>query len=346
MRTIAIALMLTACGAEPQAKTPSTTDSQPNVQAGAPQPATEEPQSFEVADASKLPACTPGREGALAAIRSEGRFVVCESGNWNSADLTVGAVDVGDEPAGANCPDGGQVVRSFLDRNGNGILDPGEPAVGQPKYICNGATGAAGAVGAAGAAGVDGAAGANGAAGVSGAAGANGLQGARGPSGALGVYNAQNIQIGVLLDLAAGYIMLPDGGFFGVLLNDGTYAGAQAYAGTTGSGLVFPTCGFTTTDCTGTCYMMNGSTIGNDFVPVQNAVVTDGHTLWRYAGDEAQTQGAIWTHSYWRMGSQPLNTCVSNSNNQINVTYQMTHAETLPAGVTYPFGSLHFAAPQ
>lgn len=43
------------------------------------------------------------------------------------------------EPAGANCPNGGVAITVGEDKNGNGVLDPGE--VTQTRYVCNGADG-------------------------------------------------------------------------------------------------------------------------------------------------------------------------------------------------------------
>ena len=51
-------------------------------------------------------------------------------------------VSVMDEAAGANCPSGGQAVRSGVDSNRDGLLQPEE--VTATDYVCNGATGADG----------------------------------------------------------------------------------------------------------------------------------------------------------------------------------------------------------
>ena len=51
-------------------------------------------------------------------------------------------VSVMDEAAGANCPSGGQAVRSGVDTNRDGLLQPEE--VTSTDYVCNGATGADG----------------------------------------------------------------------------------------------------------------------------------------------------------------------------------------------------------
>jgi len=50
------------------------------------------------------------------------------------------------EPAGANCANGGIVVRTGADLNGDGVLQPGE--VSGTRYVCNGAPGAQGNPGA------------------------------------------------------------------------------------------------------------------------------------------------------------------------------------------------------
>lgn len=45
-------------------------------------------------------------------------------------------VETNDEAPGANCPEGGQVVHSGSDSNGNGALEPDE--IGQTTYVCDG----------------------------------------------------------------------------------------------------------------------------------------------------------------------------------------------------------------
>lgn len=135
-------------------------------------PADEEAASLTVINRYSMPACTEGREGQLAYVRDERRFMVCEATNWVDAEVqTKGdkgdpaipqGVDIALEPAGANCARGGQKVQGFLDANANGELDAGERMTGQARFICDGANGAAGATGATGSAGATGATGAAG----------------------------------------------------------------------------------------------------------------------------------------------------------------------------------------
>lgn len=169
-RTLITALLLAGCGQLPQTnKNGSDTSTNTTVDT-APAPATDEPlQSFAVQDVSKLPACDTAREGALAEIKNESRFVTCTAGTWDSADLVTGAVTTID--AGDKCPTGGTAVENFLDKNGNGLKDDGEPTVGKITYICNGANGQAGAQGSQGAQGQTGATGATGTAGANGSNG-------------------------------------------------------------------------------------------------------------------------------------------------------------------------------
>jgi Collagen triple helix repeat (20 copies) len=89
------------------------------------------------------------------------------------------------EPAGNNCPAGGNRVQAGVDTDGNGSLQDNE--VTTTAYVCNGATGVAGATGAVGATGAPGATGAVGATGPVGTAGSTGLVGATGATGATGV---------------------------------------------------------------------------------------------------------------------------------------------------------------
>lgn len=157
-----------------------------NPAAATPRPE-EEAASLTVINRYSMPACTEGREGQLAYVRDEKRFMVCEATAWvdaevqtkgdagaAGADAVAQGVDIALEPAGANCPSGGQRIQPFLDANGNGELDAPERLVGTPKFACDGLAGATGATGSNGAVGATGAAGAVGAVGATGAAGTNG----------------------------------------------------------------------------------------------------------------------------------------------------------------------------
>lgn len=210
MKYIVLTLILAGCGFEAKpvdstpaeaAKTKGGSTKSETTEQGATTTVTtaeENPQSLAVASEAKLPACNDKREGTLANIRSEARFVVCEGGNWNSADMTVGAVAVDEEELGAHCAEGGQLIQSFLDKNGNGILDKGEATSGKPKYVCNGASGKDGVAGQGGAKGdqgdkgIKGDQGSQGVAGATGAAGATGGQGATGAVGAAGANGNDN----------------------------------------------------------------------------------------------------------------------------------------------------------
>lgn len=214
--------------------------------------------------------------------------------------------------------------------------DPTQPALA-------GSQGPAGPQGPKGDKGDTGSTGASGAAGTAGAAGATGAAGQRGVAGGLALLNAQDVQVGIIIDpMGASTVVLPDGGFFATSLYDGSYYGTSGFDGTTSN--TVPTCAFTTTNCTGVCYLVN-AVIGNDLNPIPNSVVWDGTTLWRFSGDEIQTSGQLSTHSYWRMASSPQNTCVT-ANNLIDMSWPLSHAETLPEGVTFPFGRLHFVPEQ
>lgn len=195
-----------------------------------------------------------------------------------------------------------------------------------------------------GAAGTDGTSGTNGTAGVAGSDGTNGTNGQTGQTGGLDLFNSADVQVGTLFDpMNAATVVLPDGGFFDTSLFDGSYYGTAGFDGNTA--VVFPTCAFTTADCSGTCYMVNGSSMGDDLDPVVNSVIWDGTALWRYAGDEVRYSGLFPMKSYWKENGTPLNTCATQTLS-INMAWTMTHAETLPTGVTFPFGALHFTQAQ
>ena len=88
------------------------------------------------------------------------------------------------EPAGAACTAGGQLMRSGVDVNRNGILELGEYT--SQQYLCHGETGPQGPAGPQGLAGAQGPAGEDGSTGPIGPAGATGPSGAQGPAGIQG----------------------------------------------------------------------------------------------------------------------------------------------------------------
>lgn len=88
------------------------------------------------------------------------------------------------EPAGNNCPAGGNRVQAGVDTDGNGRLEDAE--VTTTAYVCNGAAGQTGATGSVGVTGPVGATGATGATGAAGTSGGAGGVGPAGPQGAAG----------------------------------------------------------------------------------------------------------------------------------------------------------------
>ncbi|MDF3065023.1 MAG: Phage tail fiber protein [Polyangiaceae bacterium] len=79
-------------------------------------------------------------DGALQPSEVDGTRYVCERAPGTSG---VGSVVVSTaEPAGANCPSGGQRLDHGRDANGNGALEPSE--VAGSTYACSGANGANG----------------------------------------------------------------------------------------------------------------------------------------------------------------------------------------------------------
>lgn len=218
------------------------------------------------------------------------------------------------------------------------------PAGPQGPKGDKGDRGDVGTAGATGATGVAGVAGAEGSTGQQGVAGSTGAVGARGPAGEIGLYNAGGVQVGVLMDAVSDIVLLPDGGFFITQVQLGNYFGSLGYLD---GGNVGATCGFTSSNCTGPCYMIanpSGGTAHMNYA-MMNAVVWDGTTLWRYAGEPS---GAITqVQSYWASnGASNACTASTVTTNQQGAYGPLTHAETLPAGVTFPFGPLHFGVAQ
>jgi hypothetical protein len=136
------------------------------------------------------------------------------------------------EPAGANCANGGSLVRAALDTNDSGALEADELVNATSQFICNGLDGAKGDKGEAGEkgekgdpgdAGPQGPAGPEGPQGIPGMQGLQGLQGVQGPpgdpgeAGALAIYGDGSAgdfvlqSFSPLRNLAIGYGSLPNG---------------------------------------------------------------------------------------------------------------------------------------
>ncbi len=99
----------------------------------------------------------------------------CDIGAFELPEVGVpgGAlIDVTDEPAGANCAEGGVRVDAGVDDDGDGVLDPGE--IDTTEYVCDGTAGTDGTDGTDGTAGTDGTDGTDGTAGTDGMDGADG----------------------------------------------------------------------------------------------------------------------------------------------------------------------------
>jgi hypothetical protein len=79
-------------------------------------------------------------DGQLQSTELTATQYVCQSSASLTGANALIRLDV--EPAGANCNQGGTAVKSGLDSNGNGTLDPNE--VSNTTFVCNGLTGATG----------------------------------------------------------------------------------------------------------------------------------------------------------------------------------------------------------
>jgi cysteine-rich repeat protein len=83
------------------------------------------------------------RSGTLAASEVEGSAYLCNGASGLTGVNSL--VETASEPPGEHCVAGGLSVRSGVDEDGDGILDPGE--VTSTKYVCNGAPGEQGVAG-------------------------------------------------------------------------------------------------------------------------------------------------------------------------------------------------------
>ncbi len=77
-------------------------------------------------------------DGLLDAEEIESTSYVCQGGD--GTDGATSLVSWSQEPAGANCPEGGYRVDTGVDDSGDGVLDTGE--IDSTVYLCHGADGA------------------------------------------------------------------------------------------------------------------------------------------------------------------------------------------------------------
>src|SRR5215468_7131078 len=75
------------------------------------------------------------RTFALASAAFAAVVAACAGNTGSSALVRTSA-----EPPGPNCANGGTMLETGIDTNGNGMLDPGEVNASQTTYICNGAS--------------------------------------------------------------------------------------------------------------------------------------------------------------------------------------------------------------
>jgi hypothetical protein len=82
-------------------------------------------------------------DGTLSAAEVKSTVFVCNGANGMNgqagAEGLAALVAVSPEPAGTNCPSGGNAVTAGLDDNRNGTLEAGE--VDSTRYVCNGTNG-------------------------------------------------------------------------------------------------------------------------------------------------------------------------------------------------------------
>lgn len=80
------------------------------------------------------------RDGVLQSMEVEMFSHVCNGMvGADGADGLVALINIASEPAGSNCPTGGQKIESGLDADRSGVLDSAE--VGSTRFLCNGAVG-------------------------------------------------------------------------------------------------------------------------------------------------------------------------------------------------------------
>jgi hypothetical protein len=76
-------------------------------------------------------------DGTLDAAEVDSTTFVCNGGSGGAGASSL--IRLNTEPAGTNCPEGGQRIDTGVDDDGDGTLDPGE--VDSTSYVCTGADG-------------------------------------------------------------------------------------------------------------------------------------------------------------------------------------------------------------
>lgn len=374
MRTITLALLLSACGAPAGAPAPAASTSpevaaSPEAPAAGAEPAAAQasvkapaiaaavPIAASPVDQVKsgirlleagqtLPDCIDANEGLTYYVIADGEFKACEAGAWTVIDLKG--------KDGANGLDGSAAAKGDKGDAGEAGANGAAGATGatgsqgaqgaQGIAGANGANGANGTNGAAGAAGATGPTGAQGIAGTSGTNGSNGTNGTNGAAGATGATGTAG---------GSGFYRQSDSSFVAdvidsglALFSDGTMVpldidGSPGQSlGRKGGMLFSASCGFSNGGCTGTCYVMvPGSTVALDGLLKNMAFYTSNGWL-KSTGAETNL-GAITLHSYVAQGGA----CTTGTWAVVGV-YTPASTWTPPSGDTFPLGNLYIGQGQ
>lgn len=334
-----ILLALTGCGQPPEA---ATTEEKTALQTeAADEPVNEAPApTIKIASVDptvdgikillrgeELPACDQATAGTALYIEETEEFVACASGEWVAIDLRGAAGAKGEKgDPGAPGRDGEAGAKGDQGETGAPGQDGQDGAQGLP-----GTDGTDGAPGAPGAPGVDGQDGAPGVDGVDGADGAPGQDGADGQdgAGAVRVYlAADDSELGI--SLGQNRVVFSGGGLADFNLGDGTFLSSLGYRN---GAAISASCGFITTDCSGTCYAMNFSNELDG--TMKGTVFKTGSGFVKATGEEVDT-GPVTIRSFWT-GNACNNVFGSKAQ---TASWPVTDAWTPPAA--YPFGALYF----
>lgn len=366
MRTITLALLLSACGSpagDPATSTSTDVAASPEAPAAAAEPAaqaaTAKVASTEAApkaaptdvspvdqiksgirlleDGQTLPDCNDVNEGLTYYVVADSEFKACEAGTWTVIDLKG--------KDGANGLDGSASAKG--DTGATGAAGATGATGSQGAQGIAGANGANGSNGAAGATGATGAQGTQGLAGNNGSNGSNGTNGTNGAAGAAGATGATGAAGG------AGFYRQSDSSFIAdvidsglALFSDGTTVpldidGNPGQSLGRKNGMLFnASCGFSNGGCTGTCYVMvPGSTVALDGLLKNMAFYTSNGWL-KSTGAETNL-GAITLHSYVAQGGA----CTTGTWAVVGV-YTPASTWTPPSGDTFPLGNLYIGQGQ
>lgn len=314
-----------------------------------------------------LPDCTALDEGLTYYVLEDSEFQACHQGSWAVVDLKgQDGKDGLDGKDGVDGKDGQSIIgpqgvagekgadgqsiagpQGEKGADGQSIVGPQGPqgVAGHDGQSITGPQGNVGPVGAQGQVGPSGAVGPQGPAGAIGSQGQQGVAGSAGSAGAAGknaagYYTASDVYLGGAID-SSGTVVLTDGAVTRFNI-DGTPT--TPWGARIGAALVQANCSFTSSDCSGACYVTFGTNTSMSLTSLVKNTAFYATTGWRKASGAETTSGAKTMHSYADPVDGSCNT--SHAAWTAPATFVPASTYTLPTGISLPLGNLYMGAGQ